>query len=465
MFPVLRRPLTDAAWLPELIACVALSWPLVLTNAIEMAMNLTGVAMIGRIGPEALAAATLGLAFYNLFLLFGIGVTGVVASLVAREIGHGRNDAAVRRIVQQGFWGAALITGPMLMLLWNAEPLLLALGEDPLLSSAAGRYLHALQWTMLPALVYLVLRSFLAALGRPRWAVLAGGAAVVLNAALNWLLIGGHGGFPALGLFGSGLATLASNLFMAMALGLMVALHPRTRSLRLFAGLFRPSWTGFGAFWRLGLPIGVSLLLEVGMFTAAAAVVGRINAASLAAHAIALQVASLTFMVPLGLAQAATIRIGRALGAGNAVAITRAGWTALSLGVAVMAVSAVVLITVPRAIIGLFLDSGEPGVPLVEAIAVPLLGIAGLFQVADGAQVVLAGMLRGLQDTRAPMVVAAIGYWGVGLPVGIVLAFALHLQAAGVWIGMTIGLFTVAILLLGRWRRLLRRPALPARAG
>lgn len=442
----------------EISACLALSWPLILTNAIEMSMNLTSVAMVGRIGPEALAAATLALALYSIFLLFGIGVSAAVAALTAREVGRNAAEgAAIRSIVQQGLWGVTVVAGVTWIVLWNSGPIFAALGQDPRLTAAALAYLHVVQWSLLPFLAYLVLRSLFAALQRPGWTVVIGAAAVALNAGLNWLLIFGHAGLPALGLSGSGLATLLSNIFMALALGLVAVMEPRFRRLHVFEGLWRPRLAGFGTFWRLGLPIGISLVLETGMFSGAAAIIGRFDAASLAAHAIALQVASLTFMIPLGIAQAAAIRVGRASGAGDHAAVVRAGWTALALGVSTMIVSATVLITQPRLIIGLFVDTGTPGLAAVQEVAVVLLGIAGLFQIADGAQVVASGMLRGLEDTRAPMIISAVGYWAVGLPVGAALAFWLHMRAAGVWIGMTAGLFSTALLLLARWQQHMSR--------
>ena len=441
----------------ELAACVALSWPLMLTNTIEMAMNMTNLAMIGRISPAALAASTLGQALSNVFLIFGVGVTASVAALISRAIGTGpEGHALVRRIVQQGLWGALIIAVPAWLIMWNADAVFTLLGQDPQLSQAATSYLHVLQWSILPALIYLVLRSLFAALERPRWAVGTGTVAVALNAVLNWALIGGHAGLPALGLIGSGIATLLANTFMAASLICVAAWDPRLRRLRIFAGVLRPSWHGFAAFWRLGLPIGISLLLEVGMFAGATLLVGHVDAPSLAAHAIALQVASLTFMVPLGIGQAATIRIGRASGAGERARVVLAGWTALALGVAAMTASAVILISLPGPITDLFLRDGEPGARTVQATAVLLLGLAGLFQIADGSQVVLAGMLRGLHDTRVPMLISAVGYWGVGLPVAAVLAFVWDLRAPGVWLGMTAGLFTVATLLLARWRLHLR---------
>lgn len=444
--------LSSHPWRTELSACLALSWPLMLTNATEMAMNITSSALIGRISPEALAASTLAMALYTVTLLFGIGVTASVSALISRELGRGSNpDSSTRRIVQQGLWGATLLAGPCWLLLWNAAPIFRATGQDERLTTEAVAYMHALQWALGPALVYLVLRSLFAAMERARWAAAAGVTAVALNALFNWLLIGGHLGLPALGLLGSGLATVLSNLFMAAALAAVACMHPRFRPMRLFDGLLRPDFTGFAAFWRLGLPIGVSLLLETGMFAGAAALVGRFGAVALAAHAIALQTASLMFMVPLGIAQAATVRVGRAFGAGDRIAAMRAGWTALGVGEATMLVSAAVLIGLPRLIISCFIDQGEPGADAVAALAVTLLSIAGLFQIGDGAQVVLSGMLRGLHDAKAPMVVSAVGYWALGLPLGAVLALVFDFGAAGVWIGLTAGLFAAAALLLARW--------------
>lgn len=453
MSSVLTRS-AAASWRAELRACVALGLPLVLTNAIEMALNLTNAAMIGRIAPQALAASTLALALYNTCLMFGIGLAAAVSPLIARERGAKGADAprAIRDLIQGGLWNSLVVVVPVWLVLWNAEPVFGLVGQDPALAKMATTYLRAMQWSLLPALVYLTLRSVLAALEHPRWTVGIGAAAIPLNAGLNWLLIGGHAGFPALGLQGSGLATLLANLFMAVALALVVTFDPRFRSYRAFTSLGAPPLLACADLWRLGLPIAAGIVLEVGMFTAATALIGHFDAAGLAAHAIALQVASFAFMIPLGIAQAATVRIGRAAGAQDPVAINRAGAVSLTLGIGVMVLSACVLLGLPRPLIGLFIDSGETGAAPIAASAVVLLGIAGLFQVADGAQVVLAGMLRGLEDTRGPMVIALLGYWGVGLPLAAVLAA--RSAAPGVWVGLTAGLCVVALMLYWRWTRL-----------
>ena len=453
MSSIKTRPSPALPWRGELRACIELGVPLVLTNAVEMAMHLTDAVMVGHIGPDALAASTLALALYSAVLLLGLGLTTAVSPLIARGIG---DQAAVRRAVQGGFWNAVLIAGPIWALLWEAEPLFRALGQAPMLSRAAAGYLHTLQWSFLPAMIYLVLRSMLAAVERPSWAVVTGAAAVVVNALLNAVLISGVGFIPALGLAGSGLATLLSNLFMVAALGLAVVLDRRFRGYRILSGLFRPHWKTAAALWGLGLPIGIATMLEAGMFSAAAGLIGHYSEGALAAHAIALQVASFAFMVPLGIAQAATVRVGHAVGANDGKAVGRAGWTALSLGVGTMCLSSLVLISVPRSIVGLFLDSTAPGAEVVTQSAITLLALAGLFQVADGAQVVLAGMLRGLGDTRTAMLIAAVGYWGLGVPLAA--ALAPSMGAPGVWVGLVTGLFATAAMLLARWHSWRRAP-------
>lgn len=439
-------------WLIEARAMLALSWPMVLTNVAQTAMTATDVAMMGHLGPEGLAAGTLGANLYMAVLVFGIGVMSAVAPMLSIELGRNRHAVReLRRTVRQGFWAALTLVGPMWLLLWQAETLLLAMRQDPALSRAAASYVHTLQWGLLPFFLYLVLRGFLAALQRPFWALVVVLLAVAFNAFANWCLVFGRLGFPALGLPGSGIATSLSSALMFLGLALVVMVDRHFRRFHLFGRFWVPDWPRYRAFWRLGLPIGVTVAFEVLIFSAAAFMMGLLGATSLAAHAIAIQIASLTFMVPLGIGQAGTVRVGRAFGSGDREGIARAGATALFLSTAFMTLMAFVMLFAPRILIGPFLDAGKPGAEAVAELAMRFLVFAAIFQIVDGAQVIGASILRGLGDTRVPMILAGIGYWGLGLPLSAALGFWTPLAGSGIWIGLATGLAIVAVLMLWRW--------------
>lgn len=440
------------SWLTEARAMLALSWPMVLTNVAQTAMTATDVIMMGHLGPDALAAGALGTNLYNAVLIFGIGVMGAVSPMIAIELG--RNKHAVRdlrRTVRQGFWAAATMVGPMWLFLWQAEFILRAMGQDPVLSKAAASYVHTLQWGLLPFFLYLCLRGFVAALLRPRWAFLVVLFALVFNAFANWCLMFGRLGFPALGLPGSGLATALSSALMFAGLALVVSLDRRFRRYHLLGRFWVPDWPRYRAFWRLGLPIGLTLAFEVVIFNGAAFLMGLIGASSLAAHAIAIQIASLTFMVPLGIGQAGTVRVGRAFGAGDKEGIRRAGTMALILALSFMTFTALLMAVVPEWLVAPFLDRSKPGAEAVAELAMLFLFYAAVFQIVDGAQVIGSSILRGLGDTRLPMILAGIGYWGIGLPLSAALGFLTPLAGRGIWIGLAIGLTVVSVMMLWRW--------------
>ena len=438
----------------ELRALIALSWPLSLSNLAQVAMGTTDVMMMGRLGPDTVAAGALGTNLYFVALIFGIGLLNATTPMMARQLGRDPSAAhELRGIVRQGVWSAGCVAIPCWLVLWWSKPLLIAMGQDRALSAAAGTYVHALQWALLPSWCYLVLRSFLCALERPVWALLIGAAAVLVNALANWCLMLGHCGCQPLGIAGSGLATLLSSLLMFAALSLVVCVGSSFRHFRLFSEFWRPDWPLFRALWRLGLPMAATLGFEVTMFNAAVFLMGLIGAASLAAHSIAIQLASLTFMVPLGLGQAVTVRVGRAYGAQDRAAIRRAGWMAFGSAVVFMAAMSLMMIAAPRLLISAFLDIADPKNAEVVDLTASFLIFAALFQIADGAQVVGSGMLRGLHDARMPMIFALVGYWGIGLPLGALLAFRFGLNGIGIWIGLSVGLTVVACLMVGRWRR------------
>jgi MATE family multidrug resistance protein len=321
--------------------------------------------------------------------------------------------------------------------------------------------MHMLQWGLLPALGFIVLRSFFAALQRPLWALIATAATILFNISANWILVFGHLGSPALGLRGSGLATALSNVFLFVLLACIVAFHPKFRRYSTFGNFWRADWPRFFKLWRLGLPIGAALAFEITVFNAAVFLVGQFGTAAIAAHVIAIQVGSITFMVPQGLSQAATVRVGQARGAGDRDGITRAGWTAFALAVTFMSSMSLLILAAPDLLIGGFIDTTEESNALVVQTATSFLLCVAVFQVADGAQSVAAGMLRGLQDTRVPMLYAALGYWGFGMPLGLLFAFQLGFGALGVWIGLAAGLVAVAPVMLWRWMRRDRLGLLP----
>jgi multidrug resistance protein, MATE family len=457
-----HRNAARTAWRAELRATLALSWPLVLTNMAQTALTTSDVILMGWLGPHALAAGALGTNLYFALLIFGIGLVSATSPVAAEELGRNRHSVReVRRTVRQGLWAAATIAVPIWLVAWNGERLLLAMGQDPVLSTEAGDYIRVLQWSLLPFLFYLVLRSFLAALERPGWAMVIGICALPVNVGAAWVLMFGKLGFPALGLVGAGIATTASSAVMFLGLVLVIRLDRQLRRYHLFGRFWRADWPRYRTLWRIGLPIGLTLAFEVTIFNAAALFMGLIGANELAAHAIALQIASLCFMVPLGVAQAVTVRVGRAYGAGDPRGVGRAGWTAFALGVGFMIFTALLMLIAPRPLVGIFLDLNEPTNAPVIAFAVTFLMLAAIFQLADGAQAVGAGMLRGLQDTGVPMLYAALGYWGIGLPLGVILAFGTSLRAVGIWIGLATGLAVVAALMLWRWLRRERLKLVP----
>lgn len=446
--------LARAAWLAELRATLALGWPLVLTNLAQIALTTTDVIVLGRLGAEALAAGTLGSNLYFAILIFAIGLTNATAPMMARAFGARRRVVRdVRRTFRQGLWTAVLIALPSWLLLWHTEAILRLLGQDARLAADAQTFMRGLQWGFLPFLGFIVLRSFVSALERPLWALVITAAAIAFNAAANVVLVFGHLGLPALGIAGSGIATTLSNTFLFLGLALVVARHRRFRRFHLFGRWWRPDGARLREVWRLGLPIGAGLAFEVTVFNAAAFLMGLIGTAALAAHSIAIQIAAASFMVPMGLGQAATVRVGRAFGARDAAGAARAGWIAFALGVAFMAAMSIVMVATPRLLIAAFIDVDSPANAAVVEAAVVFLMCAAVFQIADGAQAVGAGMLRGLHDTRVPMLYAAAGYWGIGLPLSVLLGFPVGLGGLGIWIGLAAGLIVVAVAMMLRWIR------------
>ncbi len=433
---------------------ISLAWPIILTNLSGIALATTDVIMMGWLGPSALAAGALGANLNFAFLIFGIGIVAATAPLVAIELGRRRHSVRdVRRTVRQGFWAAITFTVPVWIILWQAEWILVALRQDPELSRGAASYLHTFQWSFLPFLFFIVMRNFVSALERPLAALWIGLLSVAINAFLVWVLMFGNLGAPALGLPGAGIATTIVNWFMAIGLALIISFDRRFRRYHLFGRWWRPDWRRYREVWRIGLPISLTLGFEVTIFNAAVLLMGIISAEALAAHSIAIQIASVAFMVPLGLGQAATVRVGLAFGGQDKGGIARAGWAAFGLALGYACCTAFVMIFFGRELVGVFLNLSDPANQVVIGLAVTYVVFAGIFQLADAGQAAANGMLRGLGDTRVPMLLAGIGYWGIGLPLAAALGFWAKLEGQGIWAGLAVGLAVVAVLMLIRWIR------------
>jgi multidrug resistance protein, MATE family len=454
-------PALDAApsikstpWANEYRATLTLAWPLILTNVTMVLINATDVFLLARLGPDALAASAMGSGIVIAMLLFGIGLVTAASPMMATKIGampHSVRD--VRRTFRQSLWAAVAITIPIWILLWFSTPLLLAAGQPQKLASDTGLFIGTLQWMILPTLGVVALRSFMSAKELPRWTLVAGLAAVVVNAVVNYGLIFGNFGLPAWGLWGAGIGSSVTSLFQFLFLVSVTYLHPKFRRYQLFGRFWRSDWPRFREIWRIGFPIALHMGFEASVFAAAVILMGYISTAAVAAHAVAIQIASMTFMVPMGIAQAATVRVGIGVGRNDHAAIHRSGWAAYVLGVGFMAAMASLIWIFPRELAGIFIDSELKGNAEVLSLAASFLGIAAIFQIVDGAQVVGAGMLRGLHDTKWPMLFAAFGYWVIGIGVGAGLAFWAGWEGVGIWIGLATGLALVAVLILARWMR------------
>jgi multidrug resistance protein, MATE family len=446
-----------APWRAEAAASLRLGLPLAGAQLAQIAIMATDTVMLGWLGRDALAAGALAVNFYFVTFIIGIGIGVAVAPLAAQAVGrHDLRDA--RRALRQGLWAIILVAVPLQGILWQAEWILLALGQEPAVAALAGLYLRWMLWGLLPSLGFVVLRSFISAFSRTRAVVLIMVAGVPLNAALVYITMFGHFGLPALGVVGAGLSSSAVNALMFLALLVHLLTDRRFCRFVPLGRFHRADWPKFREIFRVGIPISGAMALEVCFFASGALLMGRIGLDALAAYQIALQVASTTFMVPLGLSQAATVRVGLAVGRRDGAAIARSGWVAFGLGVGFMTAMALVLWLAPQAIVAIFLGDSAANRPVFD-LAVTFLMAAAVFQVFDGAQVVGMGALRGLRDTRVPMLIAALGYWGIGFPACLVFGFALGWGGIGIWFGFAAGLAMAAAMLVGRFARLSRKIA------
>ena len=441
--PFLRKP-AGSAIVSEVRATVAVAGPLAAANLAQMAMGFTNTVMVGSLESAALAAAGLGASLYFTVALVCSGILTAVAPPAAHAIGAGDNHRA-GRVTGAGLVLAALLAVPVVAVLLAANRLLVVLGYEPALAAEIGRFLGAIAWAAPGFLGFAVLRSFLVAASHSRTVMIALILGIPMNAGLNWILIFGHLGAPGLGIAGSGCATAIIQWLMFTGIGIYALAAPSLAEYRM-----RPSlrgWNEIGRILRLGLPIGGILGLEIGVFATTGILRGLLGADALGAHQLVMNCISVVFMVPLGIAQAATVRVAVALGSRAPVAARRAGIVALALGVAYMAIMAGVLLAAPRAIAKIYVDIDAPANRGLVVIALYLLAIAALFQIFDGVQAIAAGALRGYRDTAVPLLIAVVGYWGIGFTGGWLLAFPAGYGPIGLWSGLAMGLAAVALML------------------
>jgi multidrug resistance protein, MATE family len=426
---------------------LALAIPVVLSELGWMAMGIVDTIMVGRLGAEAIGVVSLGNALFYSLALFGLGLFLGLDTLVAQAFGAG-DLADCRRSLRQGMYLALILTPLLMGIFWLLPPLLTVWGVNPAVRGGVAPFLWALSWGTLPLLLYAGFRRYLQGIGLVKPVTFALVSANLINVAGNWLLIYGKLGFPAMGVTGSGWSTAASRVYMAVVLGFFIWRADRKEKTGLFHQFPRFEWARFAHLIRLGFPAASQISLEVGAFGAATILAARLDAASLAAHQIALNCASVSYMIPLGVSSAAAVRVGHAFGRGEFEAARRSGWVAIAIGVAFMACSAIVFITIPRTLLRLT----TPDVRVI-GVGVGLLAMAALFQMFDGMQVVATGALRGLGNTRTAMLVNLLGYWLLGLPLGYVLCFTAGWGVIGLWLGLSLALIGIAIALLIAWSR------------
>jgi MATE family multidrug resistance protein len=426
---------------------IALAVPVVLSELGWMAQGVVDNIMVGRIGPVAIGAVALGNAVYYTPCLFGIGLLLGLDTLVSQAYGRRDHDEC-HRWLAQGVYVACIITPPLMLLIVALSYGFTHFGVIPEVAHLAGGYLRILSWGTLPLLLYGGTRRYLQGVGEVRVITITYVLANLLNWFGNWVLIYGKFGMPALGVNGSAISTCIARFAMAAALLGFAWRYERNRGHPLFQHWAGPQMERLRALMRLGAPAAGQILLEVGAWNFSTFSAGYLTPVALATHAIALNYASISYMVPLGMSAAAAVSVGHAVGAGDPERARRAGWLALGLGTSFMMAAAVAFLVVPRPLLMLYTRD-----PRVLAVGPSLLFIAAVFQIFDGIQTVSTGALRGLGETRIPMLANFVGYWVLGLPLGLTLCFVFRWGIYGMWIGLTLALVVIAMTLLFRWHR------------
>ncbi len=424
-----------------------LAIPVALGELGWMAMTTVDTIMVGKLGPAAIGAIGVGSSAFYSFGIFGMGLLLGLDTLVSQAYGAGDREDCHRSLTQ-GVYLAVWLSAPLMVLFALMPPIFRLLGIVEPVSSLAGTFIRVLNFSTLPLLLYAAFRRYLQGMGHVRPVMFVLISANVINWFFNWLLIEGHWGFPALGVAGSALSTCFARLYMAAVLGCSIWWFERGVPPGLRDLAQAPDWERLKGLLRLGFPAAVQILLEVGAFGAAAVLAGRLNPVALAAHQIALNCAALSFMVPLGISSAAAVAVGQAIGRQKPATARRNGYISIGLAASFMLCSALAFVVIPRPILLIYTRDAT-----VLAIGTGLLAIAALFQLFDGMQTVATGALRGLGETRAPMLANLAGYWLFGLPIGYALCFYYGKGVYGLWWGLTLALIAISLTLLWVWGR------------
>ena len=431
--------------LQEFRPLMKLAGPVILAEVGWMSMGLVDTIMVGPLGPAAIAATGMGSGVFAAIVIFGMGLMLGLDAYVSQAHGAG-NERECLLWLHQGVWLAYGVAPIVMVLAWVAYATLDLWGLHPETRQLVGPYMRVILLGALPLLLYAAFRRYLQGMHLVRPVMIALITANLINAAGNWILIYGNLGMPALGVAGSAWATTAARVYMAAFLYLAIRLEHQRRGHRHPRVALGIDPDRIRRLVRLGFPAASQVTLEVGVFAAATALAGRLDPVSSGAHQIALNIASLAFMVPLGLASASAVRVGFAYGAGDLHRAARAGWTALASGCLIMAAIGLVFFLWPQALLRVFSSD-----PRIIDIGISLLAIAAAFQLFDGTQAVVTGALRGISETRMPMLVNFVGHWFLGLPVGYALCFRFGWGVQGLWIGLSIGLVVAALVLTVVW--------------
>jgi MATE family multidrug resistance protein len=436
----------------DLLPTLRLAWPVIVAELGWMFMGVVDTVMVGRVAPEAIGAVGLGSILYFSAAIFGMGLLLGLDTFVSQAYGAG-NLRECHRWLRDGVHLAVLATPPLMALTFAMVAAMPLIGLHPGVQLLAAPYVTVVAWGSLPLLLYAAFRRYLQALGIVTPVMITLVVANLVNAGANWVLIYGHFGMPAMGVTGAAWATNIGRVFMAASLLLVILRHEHTHKAGLFdVSFLQVEWDRLARLFRLGAPAATQLTAEVGVFGAVAALAGRIDPIALAAHQVALNLASVTFMVPLGLASAGAVRIGHAIGRRSVEGAASAGGAVIALGLGFMSLSALIFIVWAELLVRLFTDN-----PAVVSTGVLLVRVAAAFQLFDGLQVVATGALRGLGDTRTPMFTNLVGHWLIALPIAAIGGFTLGYGVVGLWVGLCVGLTLVGLFLLAVWRRRISR--------